>query len=400
VNIAIVVQGRFHAFDLARALTGRDHQVTLFTNYPEWAVRRYGVGSAEVQSYWQHGVGTRVASRLGFRVEAPWDAAFGRWAARQIGQGQWDIIHCWSGVSLELLREHGHSRGKTQLMRGSAHIRTQARILAEEQVRAGVPVEQPSPAIIAREEEEYKLVDRIVVLSSFAHRSFLEEGVPAEKLCLLPLGVECAAFRPPEETVRERCRRILSGAPLRVLYVGALSQQKGIRDAVALVRAADPGRFEFRFVGDASKDAAGEMRRLHAAAQLLPRQPQNELSTQYAWADVFFSPTLQDGFAAVLTQAQASGLPLLCTTNCAGPDIVREGETGWIVPIRSPEAFLDRLIWCDHHRTELVAMVERVYSSHATRDWREVAHDFESISLGVVSESAFSQSAQARGGRH
>jgi len=395
VKIAIVVQGRFHAFDLARALTSRGHEVTLFTNYPEWAVWRYGVGSAGVRSYWQHGVASRVASRFGYRVEAPWDAAFGRWAAKEIRRGRWDVIHCWSGVSLELIREHGNSRGITQLMRGSAHIRTQARILAEEQVRAGVPVEQPSSAIIAREEEEYELVDRIVVLSSFAHRSFIDEGVPAEKLSLLPLGVECAAFRPSEETVRERCRRILSGAPLRILYVGTLSHQKGIRDAVALVHAVPPGQFEFRFVGGVSKDAIDQVRLLRQAARVISRQAQYELSTQYAWADLFFSPTIQDGFAAVLTQAQASGLPLLCTTNCAGPDIVREGETGWILPIRSPETFLERLVWCDHHRAELAAMVERVHSSHATRDWREVAHDFETIARGVLAQSM----TQATGGR-
>jgi glycosyltransferase involved in cell wall biosynthesis len=395
VKIAIVVQGRFHAFDLARALAGRGHEITLFTNYPEWAVRRYGVGSAAVRSYWQHGVALRVASGLGFRVEAPWDAAFGRWAAKEIGRGRWDVIHCWSGVSLELIREHGRSRGTTQLMRGSAHIRTQARILAEEQIRAGVPVEQPSPAIIEREEEEYKLVDRIVVLSSFAHRSFIDQGVPADRLSLLPLGVECAAFRPSEETIRERCRRILSGAPLRLLYVGALSHQKGIRDAAALVHAASPGQFEFRFVGGVSRDAIDQVRLLRQAARVIPKQAQHELSTQYAWADVFFSPTIQDGFAAVLTQAQASGLPLLCTANCAGPDIVREGETGWILPIRSPEAFLERLVWCDNHRAELAAMVERVYSSHATRDWREVAHDFEAISLRLLAQGM----TQATGGR-
>src|SRR6476620_5778437 len=43
MKIAIVVQGRLWACDMARALSERGHQVSLFTNYPVWAARRFGV---------------------------------------------------------------------------------------------------------------------------------------------------------------------------------------------------------------------------------------------------------------------------------------------------------------------------------------------------------------------
>jgi hypothetical protein len=113
MKIAIVVQGRFHAFDLTRALSDRGHRVTLFTNYPRWAARRFGVGDAEVRSFWAHGLGSRLAGRLGLNAEPLLHSAFGRWAAKEIGRESWDVIHCWSGVSLELLREHGSSHGPT-----------------------------------------------------------------------------------------------------------------------------------------------------------------------------------------------------------------------------------------------------------------------------------------------
>src|SRR5690242_3588338 len=69
MKIAIIVQGRFHAFDLTRALSERGHQVTLFTNYPQWAARRFGIGDAEVRSFWPHGVASRVAGYLGIKAE-------------------------------------------------------------------------------------------------------------------------------------------------------------------------------------------------------------------------------------------------------------------------------------------------------------------------------------------
>ena len=66
--------------------------------------------------------------------------------------------------------------------------------------------------------------------------------------------------------------------------------------------------------------------------------------------------------------------------NCSGPDIVEEGRTGWILPIRSPGAFLERLAWCDANRISVVQMVRNLYENCKLRDWTTVAGDF----LGIV----------------
>ncbi|MFQ5872901.1 MAG: hypothetical protein ACE5JL_03755, partial [Dehalococcoidia bacterium] len=50
-----------------------------------------------------------------------------------------------------------------------------------------------------------------------------------------------------------------------------------------------------------------------------------------------------------------------------------------VLPIRSPEAFVERLRWCDAHREELVAMVRRIYDDNQPRDWADVAADFEAL---------------------
>jgi glycosyltransferase involved in cell wall biosynthesis len=78
----------------------------------------------------------------------------------------------------------------------------------------------------------------------------------------------------------------------------------------------------------------------------------------------------------VLAQAQAAGLPVLTTTNCAGPDFVFEGETGWILPIRDPRAFVERLRQCGQNRESLAANVRAVHEKFLPRDWKQVAQDF------------------------
>jgi glycosyltransferase involved in cell wall biosynthesis len=379
MKIAIVVPGRFHAFDLGRALIERGQEIRIFTTYPRWAARRFGLEPRSLCSFWPLSILDRVNARMGLgpKMEPFLQTSFGKWAAREVSRERWDIVHEFSGVGEEVIRA---TRGQTRhlLLRGSAHIRTQAELLRQEADRTGVTVEQPSPWIIAREEREYAAADSIVVLSRFAFDSFVKRGVPAEKLLLLPLGVDTQAFQLSGEMVERRCQRIISGAPLTVLTTGNVSFRKGVYDFATIARTLD-GRFRFRWIGAVMQEAKELISRLPASVEMRPPQPQSSLPQAYAEADLFFLPTIEDGFAMVLTQASANSLPILTTTNCSGPDFIHKGQSGWVLPIRSPEKFIDRLLWCDAHRDELTRMVRDIARKFRPRDWTNVAADFESL---------------------
>jgi glycosyltransferase involved in cell wall biosynthesis len=188
-------------------------------------------------------------------------------------------------------------------------------------------------------------------------------------------------FRPAPAVIEARCRRILSGQPLRVLYVGALSLRKGLWDADAIVRRLGTERFQFRFVGPVNPEVRPLAQSLGEIVELVPKQPQQNLPSWYADSDLFLFPTIEDGFAVVLAQAHANALPILTTPNCSGPEFIRDGETGWILPIRSPEAFVERLGWCDANRPALADMVRRVYTRYRVLDWDDVAADFEALCM-------------------
>jgi|HubBroStandDraft_1064217.scaffolds.fasta_scaffold01155_7 glycosyltransferase involved in cell wall biosynthesis len=392
MKIAIVVHGRFHAFDLARELSRR-HDVTVFTNYPKWAAQRFGLSPGQVRSFWQHGVATRAAAWLHNHTPIPFPEAaehriFGRWAAAQLRNEQWDVVHTFSGIAEEIMHAtKGHAKLR-MMVRASAHIRTQARILEDEELRTGARLDRPTPWIIAREEREYPLADRILLLSTFALNSMVDEGVNAAKLRLLPLGARLDQFRPPPEVVEARCARILSGAPLRVLWVGTLCYRKGMLDMLEVLRSQGHERFRFLFVGPVPKETKQLVKSLSPLAEIVSKQPQDRLPRWYAEGDLFVLPTLEDGFPVVLAQANAAGLPILTTPNCCGPDLIREGQTGWVLPIRSPRAYIERLSWCDSHREELAGMVRAIYHQFQQRTWADVAADFESICAEGIAENS------------
>jgi glycosyltransferase involved in cell wall biosynthesis len=376
LKIDVVVHGRFFAFDQARELISLGHDVVVYTNYPKFVAKRFGLPPDRVKRFLRHGLMTRAVRGLDQLMPTPdlepyFHKSFGRWAASRVRRNA-DLIYVFSGVAEEILRL---SRGKHPcekwVVRASAHIREQHRLLCEEEARIGQPIDKPSQWMIAREEREYSRADKIVVLSSFSLNSFTERGFGVDRLMLLPLGVESRRFRASAEAIAARCRRIASGRPLEVLTVGSFTARKGCLD-LSIIAAALTPRVQFRFVGDLPKELQALRQSKSSCIRFHPRVPQHELSKVYDEADIFVFPTIEDGFAAVLTQAAAAGLPILTTSNCSGPDIVREGLTGWVFPIRRPDAFIERLQWCDGHRPELAAMVQHAHEAFEPRDWNEL----------------------------
>jgi glycosyltransferase involved in cell wall biosynthesis len=379
-KIAIVVQGRFYTFDMAKALLARGHDVHLFTNYPRWAVARFGFPPERVTSYWPHGIAARFFTFLKDKLHLPEPEAslhrsFGRWAARHVPRREWDAVYCFSGVSEELLDTLKDTRSPSWLFRSSSHIRAQAELLETEERRAGRPIDRPSAWMIQREEREYAKADVIVTLSGFAARTF--SGTSHEdKVVVASLGVDVSNFRPTADKIEARRQRILDGQKLRVLFVGTKSYRKGLLDLMQIARTL-AGRFEFHFVGPEEAQAHDLLNELREYAELIPVMPEAELRRAYEWGDVFVFPTIEDGFAAVLTQAYAAGLPILATTNCGAPDFIRDEETGWILPIRAPARFVERLEWCHRCRTALADTVTRIVHEFHPRTWDDMASDLE-----------------------
>jgi glycosyltransferase involved in cell wall biosynthesis len=381
-KIAIVVQGRFYTFDMAKALLARGHDVQIFTNYPRWAVARFGFPSERVTSNWPHGIAARFFTFLKnkFHISEPEAAlhkSFGSWAARHVPRQKWDAVYCFSGVSEELLEALKGTGSPGWLFRSSSHIRAQAELLEAEERRAGTPVDRPSAWMIQREEREYTKADVIVTLSGFAARTFDGTG-HEDKVVVAPLGVDVSNFRPTADKIEARRQHILAGKKLRVLFVGTKSYRKGLLELMEVARTL-AGRFEFRFVGPEETQAHAFLNKLRKYAELMPVMPEAQLREAYEWGDVFIFPTIEDGFAAVLTQAYAAGLPILATTNCGAPDFIRDEETGWILPIRAAARFVERLEWCDRCRSALADMVTRIAHEFHPRTWDDMASDLEQL---------------------
>ena len=376
-KIDIIVHGRFHGFSLAHALLSLGHDVVVHTNYPASVVERWHVPRAHVRSFLPHGIASRLGSKIkSVRAQALLEPAlhnaFARWAARGVRIDA-DIIYGFSGVMEQFLRRPRPQKRQLRiLLRGSSHIREQSDLLQAEERRVGLTLDRPSQWMIEREEREYGLADSIFVLSNFARDSFIKHKIQPNRIMVNPLGVNITQFQADVDTLAARRKRILSGDPLRVLTVGTFSYRKGARDLVDIARNLNH-LMSFQFVGDFPSETS--KLRQHAAPwiELNDRVAEATLPSYYRETDLFLFPTLEDGFAAVLAQAVAGGLPILATTNCSAPDMIAAGSSGWAVPIRSVDAFAERLRWCHDNRSEFAALIGEKRNNPGIRTWIEMA---------------------------
>ena len=285
MKIAIVVHGRFHAFDLARELIGLGHEVLLLTNYPGRWPEKFGVPAQNVKSLIAHGIVSRAALALGKAAgnEKLWEPFlhqwFGHWAAGVIQRNPVDASHCFTGVALEILKNPKSTQKVRSIVRGSSHVQIQRQILDEEDKRTGRRTEKPSDWMIARERKEYNAADLIICLSRFAYESFVAMGKPKRKLLLNPLGVQQKLFQAPAEVLKGRQERIIK-RKIRVLTTGTFSLRKGAIDLVAVAEKTGD-RMDFVFRGDIAPDARFLLSRAKKRIQFLPRTEQDKLPQDY-----------------------------------------------------------------------------------------------------------------------
>jgi glycosyltransferase involved in cell wall biosynthesis len=396
MNVSISISGRFHAFDLAWQMQKRGFLHTLITSYPKFKVKEWNIDPARVQTILSHELLCRgwrqLASRL--RLQSQPDSfflqRFDRIAAGKIPEDT-DIAVAWSSAALRVLQRAKVLNAKAILERNSTHIVFQKDILIDEYARVGLRPQIPNPRIIERELEEYETADYICVPSTFAYRSYVEYGVPAAKVFTVPFGVDHHSFYPVAK----------QDSTFRIIHCGSLSIRKGVH---YLLRAFHELRLkdaELWLIGPMSGEIAPYLNQYGGPnVHVRGTFPQAELYKEYSQGSVFSIASIEEGFAMVISQAMACGLPVVCTTNTTGEDIVRDGIDGYVLPIRDVEALKARLalLHSDQERCRAMGQSarQRVLGGFTWDHYGELmARQYSRIHLGQAPAEYVSDNAES-----
>lgn len=191
-----------------------------------------------------------------------------------------------------------------------------------------------SPAKLARKDAELELAQHIVVPSRFVQRTLAECPTCRETaVTVLPYGCP-----PPLAQLPLRSE----AGQLRVLFVGGLSQRKGLADlleAVDLLGSA----IQLTLIGRAVGGACAPLQLALSRHRWLGSLPRSEVLAEMRRHDVLVLPSLFEGFPLVIGEALAQGLPVIATPHAAAEELLVHGRDGFVVPIRSPERIAEHL---------------------------------------------------------
>jgi len=353
VRVSISVGGKFHAFYLAEQLHRRGALSQLITSYPSFEVVKSGVQKDKIRSVVLKEILQRGFRKLPQIVQEKYNPQFfisdiyDRMAARYLKPC--DLFVGWSGFCRHTMEKAKDLGVLTILERGSSHIEYQRDILAEEYGRFGLRPNLPHPRIVEKELAEYAMADYISVPSIFAKKSFLEKGFPASKVLHVPYGVDLGQFKPQakEDDV------------FRIIHCGAVTLRKGCHYLLQAFAELNLPNAELWFVGTVNDEIRPFVEQYaNEHIKLLGSQSQNTLNWYYSQADVFALLSLEEGLAMVQAQAMACGLPIICTTNTGGEDLIEQGKSGFVIPIRDIDALKEKMLFLFENREDCKEMGE------------------------------------------
>lgn len=275
-----------------------------------------------------------------------------RTVARRITK-KLDGVYCYEDGALETFRAAKKLGLKCFYDLPIAYWEVVQKVLEEEKQR--LPQWEPtligtrdSAAKLERKTEELALADLVVCPSLFVLRS-----LPAEARTNKQTVV--AEFGSPPRNLDAARRAGPETGNLRVLFAGSMTQRKGLADIFAAMKLLKRSDVELLVMG--SPIAPMEFYRgEYDGFTYMPTRPHREVLELMQSCDVLVLPSLAEGRALVQQEALANGLPLIITENTGGEDLIVEGETGFIVPIRSPEKIAEKISWLADNRNALPAM--------------------------------------------
>lgn len=209
-------------------------------------------------------------------------------------------------------------------------------------------------------DEELGLADKIYVASSFTAATLKHYPGYLAPVEIIPYGF------PP--VVTNRKYNIIKNRPLRILFVGGLSQRKGIANLFAAVDEFN-NHVSLTVVGKKPSIDCRALNEALAKHHWISSLPHDEILQLMRQSDVFIFPSLFEGFGLVITEAMSQGTPVITTDRTCGTDLIENEKNGWLIEAGSVSQLkeaIEKLI----DKPELIELIGKAaMQTAANRPW-------------------------------
>jgi len=193
-------------------------------------------------------------------------------------------------------------------------------------------------------------------------------------------GVDHLRFNPAKRSLEWRRAHGIADEELLIAYAGRLVAEKNMALMARVFSDLRSRDIAHRTILLGDGPEAGWMRKALPETVFAGFLHGDELATGYASSDVFFFPSTSETFGNVTLEAMASGLPSVTADATGSRSLVREGETGFLVPVEREDQMADRLVQLLEDKD-----MRQKFGARA-RELAKSEHEWESIFAGLLSD--------------
>jgi glycosyltransferase involved in cell wall biosynthesis len=197
--------------------------------------------------------------------------------------------------------------------------------------------------------------DKILVENREVEEWLLAAGELREKIQQIPSGVDLDAFRPQPKPSRIRGELGIAPGAFVAGYSGRLAEEK---DPEAFLEIARRCRRDPRLVflmtgaGPLTDRVRRRIDKLALGPSLRFLGQVDKVVDYMAAYDVLILPSRFDGRPVAVLESLALGVPVIASRVGALPDLIQDGETGFLCEPGDTAAFAEKIRWLAHHPEE------------------------------------------------
>ena len=209
---------------------------------------------------------------------------------------------------------------------------------------------------------EIQSAQKHIIASDFSMQALHYNNVSSSDIFKVPYGVNHHVFNQIKSNHKINKK-------INILFIGEINQRKGIKQILDAAKILSNKNFEFNLIGIGMNNHSELYQPYKKHVNFLGLVSFETLLSQLKTSDVFIFPSLGEGFGLVLLEALSSGLPIICSKNCAGPDLIQDGKNGFLIDAGDTNALVEKLLWFDLNRDSLLKMSQYARESSLKYTW-------------------------------
>jgi glycosyltransferase involved in cell wall biosynthesis/4-amino-4-deoxy-L-arabinose transferase-like glycosyltransferase len=202
--------------------------------------------------------------------------------------------------------------------------------------------------------------NRVRTVSQRGKRGMEEIGISSEAIDVVPIATDVSVF--------SNVSHVSSDHP-RILTIARLFPEKGVDVLLrAFARLKEKtSRAHLTIVGDGPEKEslvrlAGELK-LDSVVEFVGSKTPEEIRQYLANVDVYVQPSRFEGWGMAVVEAAAAGVPIVMTDVGLAGEVIRDGESGHVVPVENPERLAEAILQTIQHPEETRQMSEAARKS-------------------------------------